>query len=207
MKAKFSLSSLSVSLRSEDVTHAGGYLDATEIGSRIRWVRGVKVLLDSDLSELYGVTTKRLNEQVRRNPVRFPSDFVFQLTDQELGRLRSQFATSNAATGRGGRRYLPYAFTEHGSLMAANVLNSPRAIEVSVYIVRAFISLRQVLAAHKDLAGKLEALEKRTEALALKHDAVVGETRAQFKEVFEALRRLMSPSLPGRRPIGFVTPK
>jgi len=91
--------------------------------------------------------------------------------------------------------------------MAANVLNSPRAIEVSVYIVRAFVSLRQTLAAHKDLAGKLEALEKRTESLALKHEALAGDTRAQFKEVIEALRRLMSPSVPSRRPIGFVTPK
>jgi hypothetical protein len=170
-------------------------------------LRGAKVLLDSDLSELYGVTTKRLNEQLRRNPARFPSDFAFQLTNQELVRLRSQFATSKTFVGRGGRRYLPYAFTEHGSLMAASVLNSQRAIEVSVYIVRAFVSLRQVLAAHKDLAGKLEALERRTEALALKHDALAQETRAQFKEVIEALRLLMSPAVPGRRPIGFVTPK
>jgi len=165
------------------------------------------VLLDSDLAELYGVTTKRLNEQVRRNPVRFPPDFVFQLTDQELGRLRSQFATSNIAIGRGGRRYRPHAFTEHGSLMAANVLNSPRAVEVSVYIVRAFVSLRQTLAAHSGLALKLEALERRTEALAMKHDALAKETHAQFKEVIEALRILMSPSVHSRRPIGFVTPK
>jgi hypothetical protein len=175
MEVKFSLSSRSVSLRSRNVTQVSRDFEAQEIVSRIRWVRGAKVLLDSDLSELYGVATKRLNEQVRRNPVRFPSDFVFQLTDQELGRLRSQFATSNTAVGRGGRRYRPYAFTEHGSLMAANVL-------------------------------KLEALERRTEALALKHDALAEETRAQFKEVIEALRRLMSPSVPSRRPIGFVTP-
>jgi phage regulator Rha-like protein len=152
--------------------------------------------LDSDLSELYGVTTKRLNEQVRRNPARFPPDFIFQLTDQELSRL-----------GRGGRRYRPYAFTEHGALMAANLLNSPQAIEVSVYVVRAFVRLRETLATHKELAQKLEALERRTESLALKHDALTGETRAQFKEVIEALRRLMSPSLAAKRPIGFVTPK
>jgi hypothetical protein len=163
--------------------------------------------LDSDLSELYGVTTKRLNEQVRRNPARFPPDFIFQLTDQELSRLRSQFATSNGGLGRGGRRYRPYAFTEHGALMAANLLNSPQAIEVSVYVVRAFVRLRETLATHKELAQKLEALERRTESLALKHDALTGETRAQFKEVIEALRRLMSPSLAAKRPIGFVTPK
>ena len=146
------------------------------------------MLLDSDLAELYGVTTKRLNEQVRRNPVRFPPDFVFQLTDQEFGRLRSQFATSNIAVGRGGRRYLPHAFTEHG-------------------FVRAFVSLRQTLAAHRDLASKLEALEKSTEALAMKHDALAKETHAQFKAVIEALRRLMSPSVQSRRSIGFVTLK
>ena len=166
-ETEFSSSSRLRSLRSSGVPQAGKQLAADEIASRIQSVRGAKVLLDSDLAELYGVTTKRLNEQVRRNPVRFPPDFVFQLTDQEFGRLRSQFATSNIAVGRGGRRYLPHAFTEHGSLMAANVLSSPRAVEVSVYIVRAFVSLRQTLAAHRDLASKLEALEKSTEALAM----------------------------------------
>lgn len=182
-------------------------VQAEDIVSRIRWARGAKVLLDSDLSELYGVTTKRLNEQVRRNPARFPSDFMFQLTDQELNRLRSQFATSDNPIGRGGRRYRPYAFTEHGALMAANVLNSRQAVEISVYVVRAFVRLRETLAEHKDLARKLEALERTTESLALKHDALARETRAQFKEVIEALRRLMSPSTPAKRPIGFVTPK
>jgi hypothetical protein len=169
--------------------------------------RGEKVLLDADLGNLYGVVTKRLNEQVRRNPTRFPPDFMFQLTDQEFSRLRSQFATSKMHPGRGGRRYLPYAFTEHGALMAANLLNSSRAIEVSVYVVRAFVRLRETLAAHKDLARKLEELERKTEALALKHDALAAHTHAQFKEVIEALRRLMSSPAPNRRPIGFVTPR
>jgi hypothetical protein len=146
------------------------------IGGRIVVVRGEKVLLDSDLAALYAVTTKRLNEQVRRNPRRFPQDFVFTLTDQELARLRSQNATSNERPGRGGRRYAPYAFTEHGALMAANVLSSRRAMEVSVFVVRAFIRLRETLAAHKDLSRKLE-------------------------------ERLMSQPEPGRRPIGFVTPR
>ena len=108
-------------MRSGSVDSSGESLEAENIVARIRWARGAKVLLDSDLSALYGVTTKRLNEQVRRNPARFPPDFMFQLTDQEFSRLRSQFATSNGPIGRGGRRYLPYAFTEHGSLMAANV--------------------------------------------------------------------------------------
>jgi len=162
------------------------------------------VLLDADLGDLYGVATKRLNEQVRRNPTRFPPDFMFQLTDQEFSRLRSQFATSKTNLGRGGRRYLPYAFTEHGALMAANLLNSVRAIEVSVYVVRAFVRLRETLAAHKELARKLAELEKKTEALALKHDALAADTHAQFKEVIEALRRLMSSPPPNRRQIGFI---
>jgi len=177
------------------------------IAERILLVRGEKVLLDSDLAALYGVATKRLNEQVRRNSSRFPSDFVFSLTDQEVARLRSQNATSNVQPGRGGRRYMPYAFTEHGALMAANVLSSPRAIEVSVFVVRAFVRLRQAFAEHKELAKKLEELERKTERLALKHDALAAETRSQFREVIEALRRLMSAPQPARRPIGFVTPR
>jgi len=176
------------------------------IGARIIVVRGEKVLLDSDLAALYAVTTKRLNEQVRRNRKRFPQDFVFPLTDQEVAGLRSQNATSNTRAGRGGRRYAPYAFTEHGALMAANVLSSSRAIEVSVFVVRAFVRLRETLAAHKELAKKLEELERKTEALALKHDALAAGTRSQLREVIEALRRLMSAPEPTHRPIGFVTP-
>lgn len=169
--------------------------------------RGNKVMLDTDLAALYGTTTKRLNEQVRRNRERFPADFMFQLTNQELAALRSQFATSNERPRRGGRRYLPFAFTEHGALMAANMLNTARAIEASLYVVRAFVRLREVLAAHKELAKKLEALEKKTEVLALKHDALAATTRAQFKEVIEALRALMTPPESKKRPIGFVTPE
>lgn len=163
------------------------------------------MLLDSDLAALYSVSTKRLNEQVRRNRRRFPLDFVFSLTDQEVARLRSQNATSNKHRGRGGRRYAPHAFTEHGALMAANVLSSRRAIEVSVFVVRAFVRLRETLASHKELAKKLEELERETETLALKHDTLAADTRSQFREVIEALRRLMAPPEPTRRPIGFVT--
>ena len=108
-------------------------------------LRGRKVVLDADLAALYGVTTKRLNEQIRRNQERFPSDFMFQLTEEEHRALRSHFATSNSVgPGRGGRRYLPYVFTEHGAIMAATVLSSPRAIEMSVYVVRAFVKLREL---------------------------------------------------------------
>jgi phage regulator Rha-like protein len=150
-------------------------------------IRGEKVMLDSDLAELYGVETKRLNEQVRRNFHRFPRDFMFQLTAEEAESLRSQIATSNE--GRGGRRYLPYAFTEHGALMLANVLNSERAAQTSVQVVRAFVRLRQMLSSNAELARKLAALEN-------KYDA-------QFKVVFDAIRQLMSPPEPKRREIGF----
>ena len=150
-------------------------------------VLGEKVMLDSELAEIYGVETKRLNEQVRRNLNRFPSDFMFQLTREEAKSLRSQTATSNER--RGGRRYLPYAFTEHGALMLANVLNSERAAQTSVMVVRAFVRLRQLLSSNAELARKLEAMEK-------KYDA-------QFKVVFDAIRQLMSPVETKRKEIGF----
>jgi phage regulator Rha-like protein len=176
---------------------------ADRIARRIALVRGEKVLLDADLAELYGVSTGRLNEQVRRNLARFPGDFLFQLTNHELRNLKPQFATSSW----GGRRKLPFAFTEHGAIMAATILNTRRAAEVSVYVVRAFVRLREVLATHKALAKKLEQLEEKTEALVLKHDALAASTRAQFKEVIEALRALTRPPEPTKRPIGFITPQ
>ena len=113
-------------------------------------VRGQKVILDADLAGLYGVSTKRLKEQVRRNKERFPADFMFLLDPQEVRNLRSQFATSSAAWG--GTRYTPMAFTEHGAIMAASVLNTPRAVEASVYVVRAFVKIREMLSTHKELA-------------------------------------------------------
>jgi hypothetical protein len=177
---------------------------AERIAGAILVVRGQKVIVDADLAALYGVETRRLNEQVRRNLDRFPADFMFQLTAEEMGALMSQSATSKP--GRGGRRKLPLVFTEHGALMAATVLNSPRAVEVSLYVVRAFVRLREALSANKDLAAKLAELEKKTEALALKHNALASNTRAQLHQVFEAIRELMRPPEPLRkRPIGFVT--
>jgi ORF6N domain len=123
------------------------------IESRIVLVRGQKVLLDADLARLYGVATGRLNEQVKRNRERFPGDFLFRLTKHEVTALRSQIAISKPAAGRGGRRYAPTAFTEHGAIMAATVLNSPRAVEMSLYVVRAFVRLREVLAATRSSLG------------------------------------------------------
>jgi len=176
------------------------------ITHRIVLLRGQKVLLDADLAALYDVPTKRFNEQVKRNLERFPSDFMFQLTEGEFAALRSHFATSNEKpVGRGGRRYLPFVFTEHGAIMAAMVLNSPRATEVSVYVVRAFVKLREVMASHRDLAQKLEELEQKAEALALRHDNFARNTRMQLKQVFEIIQELMEPSEPAKkRPIGFV---
>jgi predicted NAD/FAD-binding protein len=180
--------------------------NADYIATRIVVLRGEKVLLDADLARLYGVTTKRLNEQVRRNRLRFPSDFMFALRKQEVTNLRSQIATSSLAEW-GGRRYLPYAFTEHGALMAANILNSPLAIDMSIYVVRAFTRLRAALATHKELARKLDDLERRTAQLASRHDALAAHTKSQLEQVIAALRQLMSAPQPTRRPIGFVTPK
>ncbi|TLY96193.1 MAG: ORF6N domain-containing protein [Gammaproteobacteria bacterium] len=134
-----------------------------DITRAILILRGRRVILDRDLAAIYGLTTGRLNEQVRRNRERFPEDFMFQLTASELENLRSQFAISSW----GGRRYRPFAFTEHGAIQAANVLNSRRAIAMGVYVVRAFVQLREIFASNKDLAGKLVALERSLLALDL----------------------------------------
>lgn len=194
-------------------TPSGTLLLAPEaITLRIATVRGQRVLLDSDLAALYEVETKRFNEAVRRNLAKFPADFMFQLTAEEWAALRSQFATLDAApgggTGRGRhRKYLPYASTEHGAIMAANLLNSPRAVEVSVYVVRAFMRLRELAATHGNLAQRLDQLEQKTEGLAMSHDTFSRNTRNQLQQVFDALRELMTPPDPPKRPIGFVTPE
>lgn len=173
------------------------------ISLAIATVRGQRVILDSDLAALYDVPTKRFNEQVRRNLGRFPADFMFQLKAEEHAALRSQIATSNT---RGGRRYLPLAFTEHGAIMAAMVLNSPRAVEVSVYVVRAFTRLREAAITHRDLATRLTELEEKTDLLATQHDTFSRNTRNQLRQVFDALRELALPTEAPRRPIGFVSP-
>jgi ORF6N domain len=144
-------------------------------------------MVDADLAILDGVSTKRLNEQVRRNRSRFPDDFMFQLSEKEVRSLRSQFATSKQ--GRGGRRYAPLVFTEQGIAMLSTVLNSERAIQVNIEIMRAFVRLREMIATHKDLARKLEALEKRYDA--------------QFKVVFDAIRELMARQRPRNARSGF----
>ena len=156
------------------------------IEKAILLIRGQKVMLDADLAELYGVETKMLVRAVKRNVNRFPTDFMFQLSKEEFDSLRFHFGTSS---DWGGRRYRPYAFPEQGVAMLSSVLRSRRAIQVNIEIMRAFIRLRQMLASHVELARKLDALEK-------KYDA-------QFKQVFAAIRQLMAPPEPKRRPIGF----
>jgi ORF6N domain len=152
-------------------------------------IRGQRVMLDSDLTAIYGVTTKRLNEQLRRNRKRFPQDFAFQLTTEEFRNLRPQFATSK---GRGGRRYFPWVFTEHGAIMLASVLNSDIAVQASVRVVRAFVKLREMVAANAQLAAKLEELERRLDS----HDEAI-------VDLFAALKRLLEPEPKPKREIGF----
>jgi hypothetical protein len=166
-------------------------LTTETVVSRIYTVRNLRVMLDSDLAELYEVPTKRFNEQVKRNISRFPADFMFQLTQEEHDSLRSQNATSKP--GRGGRRYLPYVFTEHGAIMAATILNSQRAVEMSVFVVRAFIQLRDVLSSHKKLAAKLDELERKLAS----HDR-------DITMIVNAIRHLMAPPSQKKRQIGFV---
>lgn len=163
-------------------------LIAETVAGRILIIRNTRVLLDSDLAELYGVETKRLLEAVKRNIDRFPEDFMFQLSQEEFDVLRSQFATSKK---KGGRRYLPYVFTEQGVAMLSSVLRSKRAVQVNIAIMRAFVKLRQLLNAHQELAEKLNAMEQ-------KYDE-------QFRIVFDAIRELMMPlETKSKRPIGYI---
>ncbi len=172
-----------------------------QIEPRILSVRGQRVILDADLADLYGTTTKAFNQAVKRNLNRFPTDFMFQLTSEEAKAIPSQFMTVNlrsqtvtsSAASHGGRRYAPYAFTEHGALMAASILNTPRATEVSVYVIRAFVKLRDLLSTHKELASKFTELEKKVDS----HDRTI-------QSLVAAIRRLLeSPPSPSQRQIGF----
>ncbi len=176
------------------------------IQSRILSLREQRVMLDADLAQLYGVETRVLVQAVKRNLARFPEDFMFQLTADEWAALRSQTVISNAE-GRGGRRTAPYAFTEQGVAMLSSVLGSQRAIAVNIEIMRTFVRVRALAATHGDLAQRLAELENTTEALAQQHDTFSRNTRAQLKQVFDALRELMTPPEPPKRPIGFVTPE
>ena len=171
---------------------------AESVETLIRTIRGQRVILDADLAKVYGVTTARLNQQVKRNADRFPEDFAFQLIADEFTGLMLQIATSKE--GRGGRRKLPFAFTEYGAIMAANVLNSPRAVQMSVFVVRAFVKMREVLVQNRQLAVKLAELEQRlTGRLDIHEQAIV--------HILDEIKKLMEPLPPQpeskRREIGF----
>ena len=170
-----------------DSSKRSSLISIEKIERAIYFIRGEKVMLDRDLAELYGVETKMLNRAVKRNLRRFPLDFMFQLSAEEASSLRYQIGTSKKA--RGGRRYLPYVFTEQGVAMLSTALNSERAVLVNIEIMRAFVKLRQMLASNSELSHRLYDLE--------------GKYDRQFKVVFDAIRQLMSPAVPARKQIGF----
>jgi ORF6N domain-containing protein len=188
-----------------------------QIDGMIRTIRGVRVILDRDLAQIYGVPTFRFNEAIKRNRHRFPEDFMFQLTREEFNSLTSQFAiskpgnssqfamrlkrqTGTSNTGRGGRRTPPYAFTEHGALQGANVLRSPRAVQMSVFVIRAFVKMREALRGTPELARKLAALERKLTARLDVHEAAIVEV---LQEVMQILNPPPPPPEPPRRRIGF----
>lgn len=169
----------------------------TRIAQRIISVRRHRVLLDSDLAALYGVETRVLLQAVRRNTSRFPQDFLIRLRNQDVAALRSQFVISKR-TGRGGRSHIPYAFTEHGAIMAATVLNSIQAIKVSIFVVRAFVEMRESVVQHKELHRRVDELEKTLDRKLGAHDRAIAE-------ILAAIRQLMTPPAPAPKPgIGFV---
>ena len=173
-------------------------LQVDQIGSLIRTIRGQKVILDTDLARIFGVPTFRFNEAIKRNRERFPDDFLFQLTREEQKALTSQIAMSKV--GRGGRRTLPYAFTENGAIMDANVLNSPGAVRMSVFVVRAFVQMRDLLGGTKELARQLADLEKKLTARLNVHESVIVDV---LRRVMEILDPPPLPPEPPRRRIGF----
>jgi predicted amino acid-binding ACT domain protein len=181
-----------------------------QIDGMIHTVRGTRVILDSDLARIYGVPTFRFNEAIKRNRHRFPPDFMFQLTREEFNSLKSQIAMSKrqkslqiamSKTGRGGRRTLPYAFTEHGALQAANVLRSSRAVEMSVFVIRAFVKMRETLRAAPELARKLAALEKRLTARLDVHEAAIVQVLQEVMQILNPPPTLPEPAKPR---IGFT---
>jgi hypothetical protein len=174
----------------------GEAVPVERITQAILVLRGQRVLLDAELAEIYGVTTKRLNEQVKRNRDRFPEDFTFRLSLVELAAVnRSQFATGSQK--HRDPKFAPYAFTEHGAIMAATVLNSPRAVEMSIYVVRAFVQLRELLASNTELARRLDELEARIEKKLVGHDDAIAA-------MLSAIRLLMKPASATQRGIGFT---
>ena len=166
-------------------------------------VRQLRVMIDADLASLYGVKTKRLNEQVKRNRPRFPGDFMFQLSTLEKAEV---VANCDHLHRLKFSKVLPHAFTEHGAIQAANVLASPLAVDMGIFVVRAFVRMRELAAIHADLAKRLDDLERKTDVLAFEQGSFSQNTRGQLKQLFDAVRQLMTPPDPPRRPIGFIRP-
>jgi ORF6N domain-containing protein len=177
-------------------TKHAGPVPAEQIGRSILVVRAQRVILDSELARIYGVETRILNQAVKRNAERFPNDFRFQLTTAETAASRSQSVTLKRGRGQ-NIKFPPYAFTEHGAIMAATILNSPRAVGMSIYVVRAFVQLRELISSNKDLARRLDQLEARIEKKLVTHDDAIAA-------MLSAIRQLMNPPSPKRRPIGFT---
>jgi hypothetical protein len=173
------------------------------ISPRILLIRGQRVIIDADLAELYAVTTKALNQAVKRNMDRFPEDFMFRLTAKEKGEV---VTNCDHLAKLKFSKSLPFAFTEHGAIQAANTLSSPQAVKMGVYVVRAFVQLRHLLANNRELVSRLDDLEQKTEALAMTQDTFARNSKAQLKQMFDALRELMATPEPTKRPIGFVHP-
>jgi hypothetical protein len=197
-----------------DLNVKGHYMIKTSISStlpllqierHILVARGQKVIIDTDLAALYGVPTKALNQAVKRNAKRFPRDFMFQLDAQEKNEV---VTNCDHLKNLKFSKSLPFVFTEHGAIQAANVLNSDQAVEMGVYVVRAFVRLREISLTNKDLANRLDELENKTDLLELKHDTFEHNTRVQLRQVFDAIRELMAKPEPvtKKRTIGFVTP-
>lgn len=173
------------------------------IENRILTLRGARVMLDADLADLYGVPTKALNQAVKRNTSRFPADFMFQISATE----KTEVVTNCDHLAKlKFSKSLPYAFTEHGAIQAANVLASPQAIDMGIYVVRAFVQLRQAAITHTDLAQRLTDLELTVEGMAIKTDAFAHHTRNQLRQIFDALHALTQPPDPPKRAIGFILP-
>lgn len=176
----------------QENTVAMSLTEVDSISQRILLIRGQKMMLDADLADLFGVPTKVLNQAIKRNFGRFPADFMLQLTEDEYESLRSQFVTLKPGRGQ-HRKYLPYVFTEHGAIMAATILNSPKAVEMSVFIVRAFVQLREMLSTNKEVAAKLLELERKVSS----HDQAIAG-------LINTIKQLMMHPPENSRPIGFT---
>jgi hypothetical protein len=177
-------------------TQSTALVPVEHITQSILFLRGQRVILDRELAAIYGVETRALNQAVKRNGERFPEDFMFQLTAEEVELSRSQTVILNPGRGQ-NIKYLPYAFTEHGAIQAANILSSPRAIEMGVYVVRAFVKLRELLSSNRELARRFAQLETRLDKKLTEQDRAIGA-------ILSAIRELMHPPVPKRRPIGFT---